>query len=652
MIPLHSRLLVISALLFSSIALEAQNNYGGTYLKPIWSIQDPTVISLTKPENLIDSADYSNHLIQVHKHNKYISSKEMLFYENLRKIAQEKYVTRWVHELIVRKQLPANQQIRNIRNSEIEYTDYEGLTIKDISYTSTGLLAPSIDEMVYHTPGGLERITSFFHVNTRERVIENNILFKRGDRIDPYILSDNERILRQLSYLEDARIYVVEDKFNPGYADIIVHTKDRWSKGFDADINDIDEGVLELYDRNVFGFGQGLQANLLFDGGDDNIIGYEAKLSINNLGGRFINSGLFYHDAFGNNTFRIHTGRNFLNPSMKYAGGIDFTSSSLVGDYIFYDTSFIDQHLNYHEYDYWFGRSFLLPGNRSAARRNIFITTRFNRNVFFERPDISEQSRHIFHNRNIFLLNLTVTRVRYLKSNYIYGFGPTEDIPVGTRMEITAGYEENQFFKRWYGGGLISQSNYLINRAYLNNSIMVGGFLNNGAREQGVLKLQTNGFSSLVHMNRFYLRQFLSVNYTRGIKRFDDESISISNREGIRGLRSDKLAGTEKLTIQAETMFYGKRNWYGFRYAFFVMADLGWIGNENRSLMKDDLYSGFGLGMRFRNEHLVLPTLQFRFAFFPRIPDSASTSIFYLMSRRNPAFDNFTVKAPEILPYR
>jgi hypothetical protein len=75
-------------------------------------------------------------------------------------------------------------------------------------------------------------------------------------------------------------------------------------------------------------------------------------------------------------------------------------------------------------------------------------------------------------------------------------------------------------------------------------------------------------------------------------------------------------------------------SWYGFRYAFYSLADLGWIGPGQTKFVSDKtFYSGFGLGLRVRNEHLVLPTLQMRLAWFPRVPESASASTFLYNER-------------------
>ncbi len=577
---------------------------------------------------------------------------DLIFYANLREAAQRSYITRRLHEFLVRKQVSARQQVTRPRRSENEFEDAAGLTINNISFSKADLFAPSIDDPVYYTPDGLEKIGTMLHFSTRQRIIENNLLFRSGDKTDPFLLSDNERILRQLPYLEDARIYVIEDKFNEGYANIVVVTKDRWSRGFDMDLSDIDAGRVELYDRNVLGFGQDLQANLLFDGTEDNLFGYEAKMKLNNINGKFINAGISYLNAFGNDVFNINSGRDFLTPSMKFAGGIMYTSARILDDFSFPDTSFVNQKLNYHEYDYWFGRSFLLAEDETNTRRNLYLTARYNRHIFFERPEIKENVRHIFHNRDIFLVNITLSRLGYLKSNYIYGFGPTEDIPTGTRLETTIGYEDNQFFPRWYTGLSITQSSFFEGIAWLTSSLSVGGFINDGVREQGVLKLETAGFSSLYSLGKFYLRQFASFDYTMGIHRFEDEFVSISNHYGIRGMRSNDLVGKQKLTLQTETMLYAKNNWYGFRYAFYAMADLGWIGQGETSIFSNNFYSGFGIGMRVRNEHLIFPTLQIRLAFFPRVPESASASLFYLMTERKVILDDFRVRAPDVLPYR
>ena len=62
------------------------------------------------------------------------------------------------------------------------------------------------------------------------RILSGRIFcFHEGDTISPLKLSDNERFLRELPYIDDARILVVPVSDNE--ADIIVITKDVYSLG-------------------------------------------------------------------------------------------------------------------------------------------------------------------------------------------------------------------------------------------------------------------------------------------------------------------------------------------------------------------------------------------------------------------------------------
>ena len=576
----------------------------------------------------------------------------IFFYKNLEKTAKQRTITRWLYEMLVKDPVVAEPMVPTVPlRSESLYADSEGKTINNIEFRTIGPWAAGIDNP-YFNPDGMKRLGSFLHTNTNEIIIRNNLLFGPDDKLDPFILAHNELLLRRLPYIEDARIYVYDDAFDPEMVNVVVVTKDRWSWGFDMDMSDVDRGKVEIYDKNILGMGQELELALKFDAANEEPVGFKTGLNLGNIGRTFLSSGTYYSRAFGNREFNIRAGRYFLFPSMKYAGGIEFTSSRLIEDYIFPDRLFIDQKVNFNEYDYWLGRSFQLQGGEVFNRRNIYLTSRFNRNIFYERPDIDENIRYDFHNRDIFLMSLTYTRLGHLKNNYIYGFGPAEDLPLGSRLEAITGYEESEFFSRWYAGFNLSLSNHFEGVAYLQNKISFGGFINGNSFDQGVLKVETSGFSNLFDLNSYYMRQFFTINFTRGYSRLDDEFLTISNRQGIRGLRSDALRGSRKLTMQTETMFYSKSNWYGFKYALFTIADLGWVGAGQSDIMDEGFYSGFGLGIRLRNEHLVFPTLQFRISWFPKLPEQASARWFYISSERSRFFDEFRIRAPEVVPYR
>lgn len=47
---------------------------------------------------------------------------------------------------------------------------------------------------------------------------------------------------------------------------------------------------------------------------------------------------------------------------------------------------------------------------------------------------------------------MTLFKQQYFKSQYIYGFGRTEDIPTGHNMKFTAGYYDQRIAHRAYIG--------------------------------------------------------------------------------------------------------------------------------------------------------------------------------------------------------
>src|SRR5678815_4187640 len=53
------------------------------------------------------------------------------------------------------------------------------------------------------------------HHKTRESVIRKNLFFKPGDKLEPFLIADNERYLRDLPYLRDADICLLYTSPSP-----------------------------------------------------------------------------------------------------------------------------------------------------------------------------------------------------------------------------------------------------------------------------------------------------------------------------------------------------------------------------------------------------------------------------------------------------
>lgn len=236
--------------------------------------------------------------------------------------------------------------------------------------------------------------------------------------------------------------------------------------------------------------------------------------------------------------------------------------------------------------------------------------------------------------------------------NLIYNYGRTEDIPHGTLWNLTAGYESNEFFQSLYSSLEVSYGNILPQKGYLYVKLGFGGFYNEHVFDRGIFQAQANYFSKLMKLKRFQIRQFIKFDYTNGIRRFEDEFIGIGGQDGIRGLRSDSLTGTQRLVLNLETVAFSPYYLYGFRFTFYAFADLGFIGASTEAILNREMYSGFGLGVRIRNENLAFRTFQIRFGYYPILPATYTARFIEVSGETYYRPENFTTNRPSIIDFR
>ena len=567
------------------------------------------------------------------------------FYDSL-KLKASKY--KWTSELYswLFTNAPARSYLANTDKSEQGFIQHEGKIIRDVRILELDPFESMIPDTSIIDTSWINKTLNKIHIKTKEKYIRNNLIFKNGDKVNPYVLADNERIIRNLPYVEDAKIILIP--VSDETVDILLITKDKFSLGLDLQFTDINSGKLEIYDKNIIGIGHELKTNLFFNYDEDPSWGYEGVYKIDNIRGSFIKGIINYKNAFNTESYGINLSRKFFTPYTKYAGGINIINTSTYEDL---DTMSHPTPLRYEYQDYWLGRSFML---NYASRSRLIISGRFLFNNIYERPEIDEYSYYDLHNFQLYLGSIAFSRQKYYKSNLIYNYGTTEDIPYGFLLEFTGGYENNEFFNRYryYTGVEFSHGNFYKNLGYFHTNIGFAGFLSEQQYRQGLFHLKSSYFTNLLPFHNFHVRQFINIDYNIGIRRFEDEYINISNENGIRGLSSDSLKGTHRLTMSLETVAFSPFYVYGFRFAFYGFTDFGFIGSNKYNVFKNDLYSAIGVGLRIRNERLVFKTFQIRLAFYPRLPADYSKQFIHISGER--LFDprDFDVDAPGILEFR
>jgi hypothetical protein len=573
-----------------------------------------------------------------------VRDRNLVFMDSVREKASRNKFTRKLYEIVVAA--PDSAGHRNVSGeSELPYSGFTGSLIRRIEIRRLNVFGADVDQPGEYRPYPGQKILNKTHVNTNERIIRNNLLFSAGDTLSPILLSDNERLLRELSFIDDARINVIP--VSKDEVDILVITKDVYSLGGSYSPDGLERGVVSAFDNNFIGLGHELGIKVPYNSNKPDLSpGFGIHYMVDNIASSFINMNVFWQNDLGDRSYGISIERRLFSYETKYAGGISVKN---VDRRLALDTLTVPNGLKYNLQDYWISRSFLLE--RESVTR-LIIGTRYTNNNVYDRPEILSDSYHNLQKYSLYLASVTFSRQRYYKANLVYGYGRTEDIPYGGAITVTAGREFNEFKLRNYAASQLSFSKSFEKFGYLHASAGLGSFINNKRTEQGIFFAGIKYFSPLIPVSRSMIRNFMRLNYTRGFNRNLDEHLRFYRDGGFSGYRNDSIHGSRRVSVNLESVVFSPLNLAGFRFAFYGFADLSSLSETGQAIAHGTILSGIGLGIRVRNDNLVFKTFQIRVGFFPDPP--ANSRINYVtVSGENPArFDNFEPGEPSMIPYR
>lgn len=579
--------------------------------------------------------------------------KDTGFFEKLDSTAQYNRLTRELRNMILVKRKPhVTVEAQSAVQSESNFVAYRNKIIRNITFKQLDVFGPTIDDTTRTADTWIEKTGNRFHINTKYYLLKNNLIIKPGEPLDPLKLADNERLLREASYIHDAKFFVQEINPENDSVDIYIVIKDVWSKAFNIRADNLYGGRLEFWDRNIFGFGHEIQNNLYWNSRENQMLGYEGLYSIPNIGGSFIRGRAQYLTKFGTQVYGIAFDRNFFAPSTKYAGGISFYKTAKPGVFEYSDTTIVLP-TGYNKSDVWLGRSFVLnPSNQGFQfRKNITLTLRVTNTTMLRRPIVSENQFYNYQNRTLYLSSITFTKQKYLKSNLIYNYGRAEDIPYGMELQLTTGYEINEYKNRSFVGVNLAKATYNTDLGYFYFNVGHEGFISGKKIEQGAINGKFSYFTPLFKYKKFKFRDFFDINYTKGINRYKDEYLTLNEEYGLTGFINDSLKGNERLNLNFETVCFSPWYFYEFRFVFFAAAEVSLFG-KNKDLWTNPVYSGLSLGIRIRNERLVFNTLELRFHIYPNKPPYSNTHILSLSGEQLLSPETFNTKPPAVSNFR
>ena len=574
-------------------------------------------------------------------------SKSEVFYDSLIVKSYKHKITKELYQFFFKSVPIEVQDTSNFDNRESEFLIYNGLKIRNIILKKVDIIEGSIYDTLVEARSFWAKRANDLHIDTRNFVIKNNLTIKKGDLIDANKLSDNERILRNLPYIEDARIHVIPVESDSSQVDVMILTKDKFSAGIGLDFNSIDNFSTYLYNKNFVGIGHEMRNYLIYRSGYIPEFGYAFRYKINNLSNTFTSLRIEYENSWDRKYTGINLSKDFLTQQTKYAGALSLYQ---ISDAREYSISSKIETIPYKTViqDFWLGRAFLLDKTKATT----FITSlRYANANFSVRPFVSSDSNYFYHDRNLTLFSLSLTRLKYYLSSLVYAFGVTEDIPYGYNIKMVTGFENDQFFKRPYFSTAISYGKHFPWPGYLLFNAEFGSFYNQGVPEDRILKLKFLKIGNILHINHYSLRNFIDIDFQSGLRMSDPDYKAFINGQWttiISGLNRDGLKGQEKITLTHQSVLFTP--WYilGFKFALLGYINLGWVSQESL-LQSRSFYGNIGLGFRIKNESWIFETITFGMAFFLKAPPGSGKVGFIFDATDPKLFRNLNPGKPDLV---
>lgn len=544
-------------------------------------------------------------------------------------------------------------------------TSYEGSIVGNIRLQKLAVFGPSVTDTARQANNRLSRFYNSIHVHTHNRVLRNHLLLDKGDVLTNTKLADNERIIRSLPFIRDARLLVQPRRTDSDTVDILLLTEDVIPYSFSARPRGWIAGSASVNNNNILGTGHELSNTLIVEPEAPQALGYEGVYTIPNIRGSFVQAQFRYTDTNFSDLYMGSVERPFYLPDIRFAGGAEVSYQRLttfppwINSYAVIDTFTAEREFplirySFFQQNYWLAHSFNL--NAFDNRTRLSVGLGFDQQRFDERPAGSATENTAYHHRKQLLGSVAFSKRYYTTEKLVYTYGRTEDIPVGQLAELVVGPELGEYYDRWYTGLSYARGNYLTPLGYVSAAVRGGGFWRNRRMEDGLLQFSLNSYSYLFYVRRTRYRFFFSADYTRGIRRlptidFRQRYISIRRDRGIRGLSNDALEGDERLTFSLEGVVYPPVMFYSFQVAFFGFLDTGFIAEEDEAVLKTSPYHGIGLGFRVRNENLAFKTFQVRMIVYPNAPDGASWIGFSAGGIPLPRLRDFVMSKPRVFRF-
>lgn len=547
--------------------------------------------------------------------------------------------------------------------SEQGFLPHAGKVIRHVYYRKVKVFGPNnINDTTFSTSMRLIHLANRLHFDSEEWAIRQSLFFREMDTVNAYELADNERYLRNRPFIQDARILVLEPRDDSDTVDIQVVTKDIFE--YSADVSEITPtaAAVRISNNNLFGAAQGLSAGFRWNNSWSRQWGTEARYTKYNLMGSFLDVSLGYttlnnqqplDTGVYEGSYYINISRPLYRNAARFAGGLIVARNHSINIYGPTDSLYRDY--VYKVFDIWGGYSFLNRYSRDGhfgKRPNLALLFRYYNLGFDLRPSQAIYEKDpTYNDRHYYLGQFLLFKQDFFKSHHFFGFGRTEDIPYGYSARLSAGWENWTGRKRFYTGFEAQKVWHTKLNGLLSASIGVGSFWQRKVSEDAVIHANVSYYSKLMEIKTWNWRLFTYMDYLGTPNNYFYKPLNLNYENGIWGYRDTRINGYHRLNLRGESVFYSNWKVYGFKFNWFASVQASQLSYQNNYLLKNPIFSGYGLGLRVRNENLSLNTLKLGAYYYPNPPPGMRKVFFELTTVVDFRFDIFAMKAPSFLSF-
>lgn len=581
---------------------------------------------------------------------------EEYFYGTIRNKTNTTALGRELARLALTKQINPRKDAENGKDfskSIEDFENYSGLIIKNIRIKTLKLIGSSVYDTTLNElqDSKMTHFINNLHRSTAESVIHSQLLFKVGDSLNPYILAENKRIIRNLNYIDDAFFYINQIGDS---AEIVLVVKDKFSYGFNVNIISEKKQNIKLWNSNLLGLGNEFGLKVEHNQNDDpKVFLSEMYYKINNFRKNFITADLHYKRSTESESFSFTSERTYIPSVVNLGGGFNFEARNyLLPNWI--NPKILDNKALYYAANAWVGYQIQLKNIKKDKTPKFLIpAVGLNNKYYDKRPYIAADT-------NLFVSNYTgvLGSISFVSQSFVNTFslldqGHVITLPTGFSTTFTTGLVFGEFRTLPYFGIEFKTGSVSGVSSYLATMAQFGTHIYNKKMKDGLLKLDVTHYSPKIKITDNYQIRFLSsISYTLGINRNLYDSLYLNNQFGILGLNSYKFRGEHRLNGMIQVQCYTPCKFVGFRFTPFISLNAGFISDAKEALFERRLVSGYGFGIRLYNKYLVFANIQLRLMYYPNMPSGIKSFAFDLLDTNEHLFKSFTPGAPAIFEFK